>query len=96
VVDYITQALESRRDAIGRAWFSQVLPLEGFRIVDDHLAFDDLAVQYGFSQPNHYQITWFVWHEAQQEEASAAQASALPPAFKSLAAGSYNRVQNRC
>jgi len=48
VVDYITQALESRRDAIGRAWFSQVLPLEGFRIVDDHLAFDDLAVQYGF------------------------------------------------
>jgi hypothetical protein len=38
VVDYITRVLESRRDAIGRAWFRQVLPLEEFRIVDDHLA----------------------------------------------------------
>jgi hypothetical protein len=91
VVDYITRVLESRRDAIGRAWFSQVLPLEGFRIVDDRLAFDDLAVQYGFSSPRNYQFNWFVWHnEAQQEEGlSASAGSALPDTFKSLAVGSY-------
>ena len=88
----MTKVLESRRDAIGRAWFGQVLPLEGFRIVDDHLAFDDLAVQYGFSSPSHYQLSWFVWHnEAQQKEDTPAssESPAMPNTFKSLAAGSY-------
>jgi hypothetical protein len=91
VVDYLTRVLESRRDAIGRAWFRQVLPLEGFRIVDDHLAFDDLAVQYGFSSPSRYQLSWFEWHnEAQQkEDVSTPENSVLPNTFKSLAAGSY-------
>jgi hypothetical protein len=91
VVDYISRTLESRRDAIGRAWFRQVLPLEGFRIVDDHLTFDDLAVQYGFSSPGHYQLSWFVWHnEAQKkEDVSVSENSTLPDAFKSLAVGSY-------
>jgi hypothetical protein len=91
VVNYITRVLESRRDSIGRAWFRQVLPLEGFRIVDDHLAFDDLAVQYGFSSPSRYQLSWFVWHnDAQQkEDGSTPENSLLPDAFKSLAVGSY-------
>ena len=91
VVDYITRVLESRRDSIGRAWLRQVLPLEGFRIADDHLTFDDLAVQYGFSSPSHYQLSWFVWHnEAQQkEDVPAAENSALPDTFKSVADGSY-------
>jgi hypothetical protein len=91
VVDYITRVLESRRDAIGRAWFHEVLPLEGFRIVDDHLAFEDLAVQYGFSSPSHYQLSWFVWHNDAQkkEDVSTSGNSALPDAFKPLAVGSY-------
>ncbi|MGA7929683.1 MAG: hypothetical protein WCA20_27285 [Candidatus Sulfotelmatobacter sp.] len=91
VVDYITRVLESRRDAIGRAWFRQVLPLEGFRIVDDHLAFDDLAVQSGFSSPSRYQLSWFVWHNEvqQKEDVSTSENSVLPNAFKSLAVGSY-------
>jgi hypothetical protein len=91
VVDYITRVLESRRDAIGRAWFNQVLPLEGFRIVDDHLGFDDLAVQYGFSSPSRYQTSWFLWHnEAQQkEDVPTSENSVLPNTFKSLPAGSY-------
>src|ERR1700735_118885 len=91
VVDYISRVLESRRDAIGRAWFRQVLPLEGFRIVDDHLAFDDLAVQYGFSSPSRYQLSWFVWHNEahQKEDASTPESSLLPDTFKSLGAGSY-------
>jgi hypothetical protein len=90
-VDYIARVLESRRDAIGRAWFRQVLPLEGFRIVDDHLAFDDLAVQYGFSSPSQYQLSWFVWHnEAQQKkDVSTPENAVLPDTFKSLAVGSY-------
>jgi hypothetical protein len=91
VVDYITQVLESRRNAIGQAWFRQVLPLEGFRIVDNHLAFEDLAVQYGFSSPTHYRLSWFVWHNQSQhqEDVSPAPDSSLPEAFKSLPLGSY-------
>jgi hypothetical protein len=91
VVDYITQVLESRRNAIGRAWFSQVLPLEGFRIVDGHLDFDDLAVQYGFSTHNRYRLSWFVWHnEAQRkEDVPSSEDSSLPGSFTSLATGSY-------
>jgi len=90
VVDYMTKVLESRRDAIGRAWFSQVLPLEGFRIADDRLAFDDLAVQYGLSAPGRYQYNWFVWHnQTQQKEDTSSSDNALPTGFKSLAAGSY-------
>jgi hypothetical protein len=91
VVDYITHVLESRRDAIGRAWFGQILPLEGFRIADDHLAFDDLAVKYGFGSASQYQFNWFVWHnEAQnKEDVPTSKDSALPDALKSLAAGSY-------
>jgi hypothetical protein len=90
VIDYITRVLESRRNAIGRAWFSKVLPLEGFRIVDDRLGFDDLAVQYGFSSPGQYQFNWFVWHnETQKKEDVSASDSALPETFKSLALGSY-------
>jgi hypothetical protein len=91
VVDYITKTLESRRDAIGRAWFKPVLPLEGFRIANDRLAFDDLAVQYGFSAPGNYQFSWFVWHNdaEKKEDVSAPGNSGLPDTFKSLAAGSY-------
>jgi hypothetical protein len=91
VVNYITRTLESRRDAIGRAWFRQVLPLEGFRIADDHLAFDDLAVKYGFSPPGRYQFSWFVWHNGTQkkEDASNSSDSTLPSTFKSLGVGSY-------
>jgi len=91
VVDYITRVLESRRDAIGRAWFRQVLPLEGFRIADDRLSFDDLAVRYGFSAPSRYQFSWFVWHNdaERKEDASTSGDSALPNTFKSLAEGSY-------
>jgi hypothetical protein len=91
VVDYMTKVLESRRDAIGRAWFRQVLPLEGFRITDDRLAFDDLAVRYGFSQPSRYQVTWFLWHNDVQkkEDVLSSENSALPDTVKSSAVGSY-------
>jgi hypothetical protein len=91
VVDYITKVLESRRDAIGRAWFRQVLPLEGFRIAGDRLEFDDLAVKYGFSQPAHYQVTWFLWHNETQkkEDVLSSENSALPDTLKSSAAESY-------
>jgi hypothetical protein len=91
VVDYMTGVLESRRDAIGRAWFKQVLALENFRLTEGHLAFEDLAVRYGFSQPSQYQFSWFVWHNETQkkEDASGSENAIVPDALKSSAEGSY-------
>ena len=90
-VDYIAKVLELRRDAIGRAWFALVLPLEHFRIADNHLKFDNLAVQYGFSEPGRYKFTWFVWHNDAQkaEDLANSDSSALPGTLTSLSAGSY-------
>jgi hypothetical protein len=91
VVDYMTWVLEKRRDAIGRAWFSKVLPLEAFRIADDRLVFDDLAAKYSFPSSGNYRLNWFVWHNDTQkkEDVPNAENAALPDALKSSAAGSY-------
>jgi hypothetical protein len=95
-VDYITRVLEQRRDAIGRAWFGEVSPLEQFRIADGRLSFDDLAVQRGFASANRYKFTWFAWlnDQLQEEEVhevdlSPSESSALPNILSSLAVGSY-------
>jgi hypothetical protein len=68
-----------------------VLPLEGFRIVDDRLAFDDLAAEHGFSSPGQYHFNRFVWHnQAQQkEDVSTSENAELPSTFKSLSGESY-------
>ena len=46
VVDYITATLAERRDRIGRACFSRVLPLDHFRVHNGELQFDDLAFRW--------------------------------------------------
>jgi hypothetical protein len=59
VVQYMTNALADRRDKIGRLFFSRVLPLDNFRIENDELRFDDLAVQREFRKPEQYDVHWF-------------------------------------
>src|SRR5262249_13728691 len=67
------------------------LPLESFRIDGNHLAFDDLSAQHGFSQPSQYKFTWFRWiNEASRaENLTTSDSTALPDALASDAAGSY-------
>ncbi len=55
---WITATLIERRNRIGRAFFSRVLPLDHFRVAGGALVFDDLAVTYGFSTPRTYTIEW--------------------------------------
>jgi len=55
---YVADTLIERRDKIGRYFFSQVLPLDRFRIEDGELAFDDLAVKHGFLDGREYSIQW--------------------------------------
>lgn len=44
--EWIARTLIERRDRIGRYYFANVLPLDGFRIENGHLKFDDLGERY--------------------------------------------------
>jgi hypothetical protein len=56
---YMVATLAARRDKIGRTFFSKVLPLDHFRVENDALQFDDLAVLYKFRGPEQYTIEWY-------------------------------------
>jgi hypothetical protein len=62
--DWIADCLIKRRDKIGRAWFSQVLPLDNFRVEDGSLAFDDLRAKYGFGPAQAYDVRWYSYDNA--------------------------------
>ena len=56
--DWIANALIGRRNRIGRAFFSKLLPLDNFRVSGGRIAFDDLGVHYGFAPPRSYRFQW--------------------------------------
>jgi hypothetical protein len=58
-VEYMTNTLTERRDAIGRKFFAKVLPLDNFRVENDELRFNDLAVEHEFRPPQRYDFAWF-------------------------------------
>jgi hypothetical protein len=55
---WIADCLIKRRDKIGRAFFSQVLPLDRFAVRDNSLVFDDLAVVHRIADARNYTISW--------------------------------------
>ena len=58
-VEWIAQTLIARRDKIGRYYFATVLPLDGFRVENGRLAFDDLSEKYGLKDPSRtYTARW--------------------------------------
>ena len=57
-VDWAVKCLIERRNRLGRAAFGLVLPLDNFRVQGGLLAFDDLGVKYGFTQPRTYSVQW--------------------------------------
>jgi hypothetical protein len=57
-VEWATRCLIERRNRIGRAAFNAVLPLDNFTVADGRLAFEDLAVKYGFDAPRGYSVSW--------------------------------------
>jgi hypothetical protein len=91
VVDYLVATLAERRDKIGRAYFHKVLPLEGFRVTNGELQFEDLAVRYKFAPDRAYNVAWSEFDNASgtlkplQEEASFR----LPKQFAEAAESVY-------
>jgi hypothetical protein len=57
-VDYLVKVLLARQRKVGAWAFSEVLPLDRFRIENGALAFDDLGVRYGFAQQRNLQFSW--------------------------------------
>jgi hypothetical protein len=53
---YLVDTLLARRDAIGRAFFDVVSPLDEFRLEPERLCMTDLAVRYGFERSS--QVEW--------------------------------------
>ena len=58
VIDYLTRTLVQRRNKIGKTYFSKVLPLDLFQVIDGELQFQDLAVKYSLRPALHYQVEW--------------------------------------
>jgi hypothetical protein len=58
--DWIVRSLIARRDKIGRYYFTNVLPLDAFRIENDQLAFDNLGERYGVPRTAvMHSVRWF-------------------------------------
>jgi hypothetical protein len=72
VTEYLTQVLIARRDRIGKAWFSQVAPLEDFAVVDGKLRFTDLGQKYGLLPASIYNYSWFSFDNQSGSKASVA------------------------
>jgi hypothetical protein len=55
---WVSDCLIKRRDKIAAAWFSKVLPLDGFRVTDGELVFEDLGARYRSREAREYAISW--------------------------------------
>jgi hypothetical protein len=83
--------LEQRRDKIGRAYFSKLLPLDHFRVEEGELRFDDLAVRYGFHLPRPHRVRWFRFDNLNQthDPITGANSMQLPVELIQAPANSY-------
>jgi hypothetical protein len=84
-------ALIGRRDRIGRAFFSKLLPLDNFRVSGGRIAFDDLGVHYGFAPPRSYRFQWSRFDNVtrHKEPLPGADGAAIPARVQDSPAGAY-------
>jgi hypothetical protein len=80
--DWIVNCLIKRRDKIAQAWFSKVLALDRFRVVDGTLVFDDLSASYETRTPKSYDVQWSTYDNdlGVLKPLSTATGPKLPPA----------------
>ena len=87
----VTKYLIDRRDRIGQVYFSQVLPLDEFRIADSVLVFEDLAAEYGFLPERDYAVQWSEFDNESDTHTNIAGAATFtfPNEIDDLESGSY-------
>ena len=88
---YLGQKLIERRDIIGRTIFAKVVPLDEFRVANNRLEFEDLAVKYGFLPSRQYDFAWsrFDNRSGHTEPLSGQNTAELPGEWQNAAIGSY-------
>jgi hypothetical protein len=88
--DWITATLIERRNRIGRAFFAQVLPLDGFRMTGTGLEFDDLSARHGFTPARTFSIDWYGFDNAADTLlAKLGTGPASPPGALAVGVGAY-------
>ena len=79
--DWVTECLIKRRDKIGKTWLARGLALDGFRVEQDRLAFEDLAAKYKVSLTRSYSVQWSEFDNTTREKRpieSAGNSFAIP------------------
>src|ERR1700733_15217712 len=91
VTDYLTKVLITRRDLIGKAWFSRVAPLEDFTVAEGRLHYIDLGEKYGVIPATNYNYSWFSFDDGSGRKSPVAGVSsdAVPAAQASSSEGSF-------
>ena len=89
---WIVRSLAGRRDRIGQTYFPMVLPLDHFRVENDELVFDDLAVANGFRSQRNYSLNWSRLDNQSEEHTEISTALGerqLPATVRMASEGSY-------
>ena len=89
--EWVAKCLIERRDKIGRAYFSKLLPLDNFRVQGDELQFENLAAQHGFPTQGPFQVHWSTFDNVREQRSAidGADNFELPGRMKSSKAGEY-------
>ncbi len=86
----ISDALISRRDAIGRVFFAKMLPVDNFRVEKNRLLFDDLATEGKLAAPRKYSMEWARFDNQSGGMAPLGKSGPdLPPELRQAAPGTY-------
>ncbi len=93
--EWLSECLIRRRDKIGRAFFSDVLPLEEFKIEDGRLKFKHLGAHYGFTPEPSYTVQWTTFNNLTGERAPLTGANELrvPQQATDAETGTYFAVR---
>jgi hypothetical protein len=59
--DWIAKCLIERRNKTVQAWFSRVLPLDKFRVMDGSLTFEDVSARSELAKGREYPVRWASW-----------------------------------
>lgn len=92
---HLVRCLAERRDKIGRAYFSQVLPLDDFRVENNKLLFTDLEVKHGFRSGRDLTVEWFQFDNTSETLTPLRDTDgfSLPESALRSAPGSYSAVK---
>ena len=65
--EFLTRIIMQRRDKIVAYYFSQVNPLDGFRVDDGAVRFDNLGERAGLATAEAYEYEWFTFDNDTRE-----------------------------